>query len=293
MSNTIWLEPNVKDNLGHQINEIGRVIEKCGTTTSGDVIVDFKNVGFMNPTIILGISSLISIFNKKGRTIKFENICDDMQGYLNTIVFPNGIFPDLDTNWSEKLDSYKSKTYLPVINFPTGKDENNTFIRNSVLSKLNELLAEKLNLTLGQFGAVAYLISELTDNIVDHAGIRRGKILTQYFPSKEYIEVCIIDEGKTILGSYQESNQYFPDNDKIAISYATQGKSTKSPERGFGIPTSINLIVKGLNGKFCLLSGSAMLVNNPIIDFHPKWAGTLISIKIPKNFQNINYRDYV
>ena len=292
MSNTIWLEPNPNNGLGKQVSEIGRIIEK-GKTCSTDIIVDFKNIDFVQPTTILCVSSLLTSFNTIGKNCSIANLSEDANSYFKAVIFPGGIFPDLDPDWIQKLESYKNKNYLPIISFPTDRSPNSVFIRNSVLSKLNELLAFKLGYTMAQIGPVSYFISEFTDNIVEHAGVNRAKILVQYFPGMEFIEICIVDEGKTILGAYQETKKYFPISDKEAITFALAGKSTKSAERGYGIPSSSNLIINGLKGSLCVVSGKGMLANTIITSYISDWRGTLLSVKIPKSFDKIDMHQYI
>jgi anti-sigma regulatory factor (Ser/Thr protein kinase) len=292
MSNTIWLEHNVNEGIGKQVSEIGRIIEKAKTCPN-EIEIDFTNIKFIQPTTILGVSSLQTTYNSVGKTCNTVNLNEDTQSYFDAVVFPGGIFPDLDPDWSQKIESYKNKNYIPIINFPTDRRADSVFIRNSVLSKLNEILAFKLGYSIAQIGPVSYFISEFTDNIVEHAGVSRAKILVQYFPIKGFVEICIIDEGKTILGSYKNHNTYFPENDRDAITFAINGKSTKSPERGYGIPSSSNLIVNGLKGSLCLVSGTAMLANKVITNYSSDWRGTLLSVKIPKNFDQINMHNYI
>ena len=117
--------------------------------------------------------------------------------------------------------------------------------------------------------------------------------MTQYFPTKEYFEICVIDEGKTILGSYKDNSQHQILNDKQAIEEALKGNSTKGKERGFGLHSSRNLIVEGIKGKLCVVSGSGMLANKIITTFPSTWGGTLLAIQIPKKFNEFNMYDYI
>ncbi|GAJ02190.1 unnamed protein product, partial [marine sediment metagenome] len=106
------------------------------------------------------------------------------------------------TNWDRLLNKYRKKNYLPIINFSTERGNVQTFIREKVLSKINTLVRDNLNLDNNYESAFSYLISEITDNIIEHSGVNRGWLLIQYYPTTEYLDLCIIDNGKTILGSY-------------------------------------------------------------------------------------------
>lgn len=291
MLTNIELVPNVDDSLGKQIFELSRIdqaIKACGR----DCTLDFRNAKFLHPTTIVGISALIEKFAAMGVSVSPINIAADAQQYLNLVSFPKGMWPDYITDWSAALESYQGKNYLPIICFPTLRTKDATTFRDNVLSKVNELIAKRLNVRISEVGHISYFISELTDNIVEHSDAKRGKIMVQYYPNKEYLEICILDDGKSILGAYRDSGRFDVANSQQAIDFALKGNSVKSKERGYGIPTSTNLIVNGLQGKLFIVSGDAILVNNTITAFPVEWKGTMLSIKIPK-VQPVNWREFI
>jgi anti-sigma regulatory factor (Ser/Thr protein kinase) len=287
----IILEPNATDSLGHQLTQLSRIIQ-LANAGPGDYTLDFKNIRFMHPTVILGASSIITSLNKRGKSCKLLNVSQEVQFYLNTVSFPTGILPDLDTRWAVNLERYRHKNYLPIISFSTNQDTDATNFRNEVLSKVNELVAQKLELQLSDVGYISYFISEFTDNIVEHSNASRGKIMLQYFPTKQYLEICILDDGITLQGAYEACGRYDVSNNKEAIKLAIDGHSAKSAERGYGIPTSTNLIVKGIGGTLFIVSGDGMLANQTVTSFPAVWGGTMLSIKIPKKSLK-NWADFI
>lgn len=99
-----------------------------------------------------------------------------------------------------------------------------------------------------------------------------------------------------------DTEKYHPKNDEEALNYAVFGKSTKDiPEsRGFGISTSIKMLVKGLKGKIFILSGKAFLYQNfqkqEIIKLSEKhyYKGCYIAIRLPMCFDSqFNFYDYI
>ena len=286
----IRITQDANSNLGAQVLALSKIIEQHKNDAENQI--DFSGVSFVHPTTILGLSVLLAKFSKEGAPCQICNKIMGVEDYLRTVGFSEGLFPDLESEWRAKHDTYKGKQYLPIINFPTDKKEDSINFRNTVLSKLNELIAYKLGLTVSTIGHISFFISEFTDNIEHHAGVRRGRIMTQYYPTKGFLEICIVDEGKTLGGSYRESRKFGYVDDLQAISMAMQGKSTKSADRGFGIPTSTNLIINGLGGKLLLLSGKGMLTNDVVIEFPSTWPGTLLSIKIPQR-PNPNWMSFI
>lgn len=122
------------------------------------------------------------------------------------------------------------------------------------------MLKIQLGFTEKERTPLTYLIDELTNNINDHSFAEYGSIFAQFYPSKKYLDVCICDLGIGILKSYLNNGEYLNSHAE-AIKLAISGVSTKDrPEaRGFGISTSLEMLVNGLNGRFFLWSGDALL----------------------------------
>lgn len=287
----ITLNQPQNDNIGSQLMvlvEAMKIIEKY--KTDKEITFDFSKISFVHPVFITSVSSLMSYLSENGYNVYH---CCINGSYLQTMCFPLGLKPDELPRWEEMLDNYKGKNYLPVINLPTSRKNQETEIRENLLSKINTLLEINLNLNANYKSAVSYLISEMTDNIVDHSGVSRGWLSAQYYPSKKFLDVCIIDTGKTILGSYAEKGVNDIKNDIIAIEKATSGLSTKDKERGYGIRTTKAMIEEGLKGKFILISGRAILSNNQLTEFPVKWNGTILALRIPQNVANFHYSDFL
>lgn len=253
---------------------------------------DFSKIDFLHPFTILVLKGIIQQIIFKGVEVTFKNAKYEILGYLDAINFYKDLKPDLLIDWMGLLNNFKSKTYLPIIHFNSGRKQNDTEIRNKVLSTINNLLQDGLKLDTNFKSTVSYLISELTDNIVDHAEVERGMIMAQFYPSNKYIDICILDNGLTLKGSYLKHNHKVK-NDLEAVTKAYNGLSTKNKERGRGIPTSYDMIIKGLGGEFCLMSGNGLILNNDFIEMPVKYNGTIAAIRIPSKKKNFIYTNYV
>jgi len=221
-----------------------------------------------------------------------------LEGYLDTIFFPQGFRPKLKNNVSEFLwKDFKNKTYLPIIVFPAVKNENNLKIQERLLDSIYDLLSRQVKLDSVGKGAVAYLINEAVNNICDHARVERGWLFAQYYPAKGYLDICLLDSGISILGSYQKSNISIT-KDTTAIKYALSGRSTKPEKgRGYGVHTSVKLLSQGLKGEFILFSGRALFYKNKnrerLIRIPTGWRGTLVGFRIPKPLPSFNLSKYL
>ena len=143
------------------------------------------------------------------------------------------------------------------------------------------------------------------DNIREHSSADKGFVFSQYLQNERCLNICIADNGITVLGSYYKTNKYLEiihNNPAIALSQALSGLSTKSTERGFGLSSSKRMLVQGLKGAFFVISGNAFYrydlkfsEKEQIIPLNEDyyWKGTIILIKIPipipEEFNFYNY----
>jgi hypothetical protein len=160
------------------------------------------------------------------------------------------------------LDNH-ARAYLSTIGFPLGKDKDaRTYTPIHHFSKNSEVeISRILTLIESEFPEqsiipLKYILSELGGaNIEEHSNYTLATIMAQMYPKKEFIDIGIYDNGITIPGKFEQSKIPF-DQDGQAIYMALYGKSTKEPEggRGFGLPTSRNLVLNGLKGSFYVFS---------------------------------------
>lgn len=158
-------------NIGDQLAKLIETIKEVNGYDGKDIIFDFNKIRFVHPFFILSVSSLMSYLKEKGYHINFINT---LNSYLNLIYFPEGLKPDELFSREEAIDNYKGKTYLPILNFITSKTEEKTKIRKNVLTKINNLLENNLQFNTNYKSGISYFISEITDNIVEHAEVKRG-----------------------------------------------------------------------------------------------------------------------
>ena len=259
-----------------------------------NIIINLKNIRFVQPTFILAVAALSDILEKKGSSLAINQPSAGLcSSYLGIIKFPTGIKPDKFATWESKLKKFRYKNYLPIINFPTDKNEINSTIREKLFSQLNLLIKDRLNLEPDYVNAFSYLISEICDNIIEHSGIDRGWLMVQYYPNTLYIDICIVDTGKTILGSYKDAKRADITDDAMAIELALQGISTKSIERGTGLRTSKAISMDGLEGDFVLYSGNALYYKKSITSLPVRWPGTFVAIRIKSKVNSFSIYNFV
>ena len=135
------------------------------------------------------------------------------------------------------------------------------------------------------------------DNIWDHSKTKYGWFLSQYYKTKGYADICFLDNGITIKGSYDDKD-IKTSNDAKAIMLALSGKSTKKGDRGFGLWTTEKLVTESsLNGEFLVLSGKSGYYRNRnkriLFNLNCYWQGTIILLRINKTKEKIDYTQYI
>jgi hypothetical protein len=303
--NIIKIPDRTSDNFGDPILKLLDIQAAINRSkSSSKKIFDFSTCKFFSPFLLGGVTSMYNNEIHKGNDVQivYPNSVS-VNDYLNTINLPYGFqfnINDVD-NFKSSLSHFNYKNYIPIIYFPATNTGNNSKVREQILSTLNSILKEQLKLSGGVLQAVYYLIVELTQNITDHSHCNKGLIFAQFYPAKNYMDICISDYGIGLLQGYINNASFSISTDKEAISLAVKGKSTKDlPEsRGFGLSTSRKMLVKGLKGKFLLWSGSALFIqtieNEEIVSLENEFnfQGCLVSLRIPTfNNKDFNFYDY-
>jgi anti-sigma regulatory factor (Ser/Thr protein kinase) len=258
-------------------------------------IIDFEGTSFVTPLFILPLMVFIKGCKKQ---IQFTNV----NTYLNTVCFGDGLRPDdmRNSKFIAVLECYSRKTYIPIISFPA---QNNTDDeKNAILTAVENIIVSQLGLGTNITAGLKYMIEESVDNITEHSDSDRGYIFAQAYPTKKYLDICIADNGITLLGSYKKLPDNGIESDIEAIQAANRGISTKNlpytGNRGYGIMTSKNMLIKGLSGHYVMISGKALHIKNQEIDKYIvlprniKWHGTIVALRLPyinRDFQYINY----
>ncbi len=126
--------------------------------------------------------------------------------------------------------------------------------------------------------------------------------MVQNYPSKCFLDICILDRGVGIRGSYINHHIGEIPNDQIALRQAINVQSTKqiAETRGYGINTSRRMLVDGIKGKFFLFSGSAFYIyTNDLEQITPlerfySWKGTMLALRVPRDIPaNFDYTSYL
>ena len=289
---------NVKDDrLLDGLTPVVRImLQMESTQVEESVTIDFSRTEFISPMFAL---SLIIYLSQCRRNVTFSNVPD----YIKLIgLNSGGIKPDLmrQTEFLAILEKYALKTYIPIIDFSADR---NSDAKEAISSIVENLIIRQLNIQPNDANGLKYMIDETLDNITEHSESDRGYIFAQAYPRKGFLDVCIADRGVTLLGSYQKLPGNEIASDSEAIKAANRGLSSKNlpdaENRGFGIKTSKQMLIKGLGGQYLMMSGSSLYVKSPNFDsfyIMPsglRWNGTIVALRVPYNVPLFNYINYI
>lgn len=274
--------PN-NDNFVRQFGALYSLFKGIGSNEK--VHFNLSSVHWLCPIIILPIVAHI----RKTESTYTQSKDDPTIAYLNTIHFPKGI--NAVTTFQRAVQ--KKKTYIPISVLERDKGAE----RENLEAMFSELIYKQLGSVPGAQNAVYYPIAELVTNIFEHSKDNRGFVFGQYYPSKEYLDICIVDTGRGLAKAYKDEMDLVL-NDEQAIIEVLKGQSTKSQqERGYGIRSSKKVICDGLGGQFVMLSGSVALVSSPSSEklvslpgFY--WQGVIVAYRIPKPKGSIDISKY-
>jgi len=188
---------------------------------------------------------------------------------------------------------------LQVISFPALGEQ--TDVRNAITSAIEDFVVVEATMANNIATAFRYVADEIIDNITEHADTPKGYFIASW--NNETVTVCIADGGKTIYGSYLDKQIDGIGNDQIALHAAVSGVSTKNrpgaENRGFGISTSLDMIIRGLDSSMIILSGKGLLIRNserndftelPEPIYMP---GTLVCFTVPVRKTGFTIYDYI
>lgn len=237
---------------------------------------------WVNPLLILPISSYC-----EENKCRYILPCDEVKSYLNTIHFPAGV---------DSVSKFqKLKSFIPITVLRKNTDPEK---RELLASCFEEMVHRKVDPGAKAANAIIWPITELIANIFEHSRKNEGWALAQWYPKKEYMDLCVLDRGRGLANSYRQEKE-LNYSDARAIKEAMTGHSTKpGVDRGYGLRKSKEVICDGLGGSFILISGSVAFIsegNAQKLVSLPKfyWQGVIVAYRIPKPAKGVDIYSYV
>lgn len=293
--------PNVDrdDRIGSAFNHLFQVIIQTEQHLDKKLEWNLKNAAFFHPFYL----APLAVFKQScENTITCKNIPARIAGYLSLVRFEDPLLITEDMDLGMTLEPYMTKSYIPICKFELCKSN-----VDSLQTVLQKLICKQSNADYRIVTPLSYLLGELVDNMNEHSKGKYGYIFAQYLKKENCIDLVVADDGITIYGSYIASGKYLNeinDDEALSLKLATEGKSTKNlpnaENRGYGIPSSKEMLVDGLHGSFFMLSGGAFHRHDENGSISVKlpsainWKGTIILMRIPIQVpSDFDYNKYV
>lgn len=236
---------------------------------ASEFVFDFGNVVHVEPFPMLLLSSEIAALRMRFPDASF--VCRRHEkmtyaahmGFFRSFAVEFGKHPGQATG---------SSSYVPMTLFNCEDLEREATQRSRALQEEIEdhskRLAEVLckSTTGAMFDTLAYSMREIMRNVVEHSKSARFGICAQYWPSKNRVEVAILDRGIGVQQSIQHNPHIDASDDKRALNYALMPavsgtafrgarRQSKGPwvNSGFGLYMTNRICRNG--GNFFIASG--------------------------------------
>jgi hypothetical protein len=234
-------------------------------------LLDFRNVGHVEPFGMLFLAALIRQFVRtrrraQGKDCVIQVINYEEKEYASFM----GLFKSFGLDYGNAPgEANGSGTYIPLTRLPISRIlrdareayRHQGFIVEQEADKIARVLTRDDSGPVTE--ALAYAIQELMRNVIEHGETTHIWYAGQYWPSKNRVEVAILDEGVGLLPSLRRNPKLKVDSDDDAISLALMpgvsgvAKPTKNLD-GDWINTGYGLY---MISSLCKTAGDFLLCN--------------------------------
>ncbi len=180
----------IKVNLSRGDNPIDHIkeslkiiseIDKCFNKRE-KIQLDLSDIPWLLPCSVILISGKLREVSNAGAEVSYippKN--KKVEEWLMSIGFPLGKTPDGGT--------FVSLKYFP----------NNPYSSDQVNKEANALMDSMEKKIPNNFGeGVRYILGELADNIDEHSNFSFAALISQFYPTKEHLDLAVLDNGITI-----------------------------------------------------------------------------------------------
>ncbi|MBF0185950.1 MAG: hypothetical protein HQM06_16395 [Magnetococcales bacterium] len=255
---------------------------------SDEYLLDFRNIGHVEPFGMLFLSALIRQFNRvrkqeQGRTFKINAINFEDKSYASWM----GLFKSFGLDYGNEPGAASgSSTYIPLTRITVSRimeKARDDFVHHGeVIEEEARKIANLL--TRSDKGPItdvlSYAIREIMRNVIEHGQANCIWYAAQYWPTKNKVEVAILDEGCGLLRSLNRNKNLLIDSNEKAIFLAMQpgisgiSKDKRLRSSGEWVNSGYGLFMTSsickIGGDFLLCSDSnAIQMSSNGVDFLP------------------------
>lgn len=243
------------------------------------VIYDHQNLGTVEPFGMLLAGSKIRELFKKYPDVRFVDSNYKHNNYAAHMGFFHSVYQKFGNRPGEATGS---STYVPITNLNVKELRLESYEKSEVVQETIERKSIELSEVLSRGNKklhkiLSYSIRELMRNIVEHSDSETIWFAGQYWPSKDKVEISLLDEGVGIKQALSFNPNLRIDTDEEAIllsiepgisgkAFRYKGKMRKQEDTiwknsGYGLYVTSEICRIG--GDFLICSGNnAVLIKN-------------------------------
>ncbi len=263
--------------------------------TCDNYIYDYKYSSTFEPFGMLLVGAKVRQFYNRNKDAEHVDINFQGKSYAAHMGFFQSVYQDFGNKPGQASGS---NTYVPITKIDlkvlrkhsvTSSEAIQQTIENEAV-KLASILSrgnKKLNSTL------TYSLRELMRNVEEHSNSDNIWVAGQYWPSKDTVEIAILDEGIGIKRSLASNSNIVVKGDKDALLLAIEPGITRTftkrkrrndydfwANSGYGLYITSSICKNG--GSFVICSGSKALVINDKLNktYDTMFEGTAIRMRI-------------
>lgn len=263
---------------------------------------DYKNMSLVEPFGMLITGAKIRQFMRKRGNLNYSDINFKQHTYAANMGFFNSVMQEYGKQPGELPGN---QNYIPItklsvktLHEESRKDHEHVVDTVERESKRLASVLSKGNKTLQVI--LTYSIREIIRNAVEHSGAKNIWFSGQYWPTKDRVEIAILDEGMGIRKSLSENPriQIKSEHDALLLSIEP-GVTGKRPtiynqndpyaNSGFGLFVTSRICIEG--GDYSICSGSSALgisSRKPTL-YETSFQGTAIRMRLKTtNLQELN-----
>ena len=264
-------------------------LSKIDISSKSEFCLDFSNFSENNPFNTLVIASFIRQLNKQYPNTSFKAKIN----YDNSFLAHLGFYNLMGIDYGKKIgEANPSNKYVPIkkLNLKA-VSYNDIEERSSELAKLFQF-----DHSLEEF--LFYAFFETIRNVYEHAETEQAFVCAQNWPSKNLIEVAIIDNGcgianalgKRIKDKSEKELLYLSAKPGISAmsNHSYLSKDDYYRNSGYGL-YALRKLCYQYGGDFLLCSGNYALLqtaDKKVIEYDTFYPGTAISMKFKTNIKN-------
>ncbi len=258
-------------------------------------IFNFKNMGFIEPFAMIYFSHELKRFRQLFPRYGFTAVNHEKKNYAAHM----GLFDCIGISFGKEMGEAKgSKTYIPITQLDVQATRKKAKLSGleygEIIEKEAESLAKMLVGTKEEDlnSAVSYSIREIMRNVIEHSQSKVLDYYAQYWPTKDLVEIAILDTGVGIFKTLKRNPHLSINNEREAIQQAllpsVSGKAFKdSPFKqgenwansGYGLYLTSRFCREG--GEFLIISNSqALKIDGKKESFETTYHGTAIRLRI-------------